>query len=390
MAVAHAHAPPLAEAGFEAAFDTVLDRLIDEELDALRVQDAIGRRPTFDELFAFYLAAGFVYPAKFAEIGDWLPAIEATWTRLLASGDEVFKIFTRRRFVDGRPAIKNTVSAVEHAPGTWQCQHLVSADRHEYLGTLSAFLAMAEWLERNPAAAYTRFAFRPGNRGVAALFADWQRAMPPGDASLRTFDYVAAPLEAVDARERFERSSVRVVRAGRDDADALRRFYGSYLSRVEVDSLRLDDPSASLLQETYGRLGLERRRSVFIAVAGETVVGALICNVGPLGANFSFLENAIEGVEIAPDMPPLLRVTAFRALLGAATRFYRGHERPLVIATIGPQYSDLVKTAGLAPQKQYTLFTGRNSAEGFVASRECFRRYYRALVLLDAAAGRTS
>jgi hypothetical protein len=358
-----------------AAFDAVLDRLVEEELDALRVQDVIGRALTFDEIFAFYRTAGFLYPAKLAELGARMPAIEATWMRLLASGDEVFKLFTRRRFADGAVTIKNSVCAVEHAPGTWQCQHLVSADRHEYLGTLSAFLAMAEWLERNPAAAYTRLAFRPGNRGVAALFADWRDAMPAGDASLRTFDYFAAPVEAIDASRG---SKVRTVRG---DAESLRRFYAGRIPAVELDSLRLDDPSLHALHEKFARFGLERRRSVYMALAGETVIGAAICNFGPLGANFSFLENAVEGVEIAPDAPHELRVAAFRALLAAAARFYRAHGRSLLIATIGREYGDLASSAGLASHKQYTLFTGRNSTEGFVASRECFRRYYRALVL---------
>jgi hypothetical protein len=372
MAATHPHVPPSAGAD---AFDAVLDRLVEEELDALRVQAVIGGAPTFDEIFSFYRAAGFLYPAKLAELGARMPAIEATWMRLLASGDEVFKLFTRRRFVGGEATIKNSICAVEHAPGTWQCQHLVSADRHEYLGTLSAFLAMAEWLEGNPAAEYTRLAFRPDNRGVAALFADWRDAMPPGDASLRTFDYVATPLYAVDASRG---SAVRVVRG---DAGALRRLYASRIPSVELDSLRLDDPSLRGLQEKFARLGLERRRSVYMAVAGDAVVGAAICNFGPLGANFSFLENAVEGLEIAPDAPEALRVEAFRARLAAAARFYHAHGRPLLIATIGPEYADLATSAGLASRKQYALFTGRNSTEGFIASRQCFRRYYRALVL---------
>jgi hypothetical protein len=203
--------------------------------------------------------------------------------------------------------------------------------------------------------------------------------MPLGDASLRTFDYLATPLAAVDAARG---SGVRIVRG---DPEALRRFYASRIPRVELDSLRLDQPSLRGLQEKFARFGLERRRSAYMAVAGETVVGAAICNFGPLGANFSFLENAVEGLEIAPDAPEPLRVAAFRELLAAAARFYRAHGRALLIATIAPEYADLAKSAGLVARKQYTLFTGRNSTEGFIASRQCFRRYYRALVLLDAA-----
>jgi hypothetical protein len=384
----HAVAP--AEAEFEAAFEAVLDRLVEEELDALRVQDLVAQPPTFEEIFAFYRAAGFLYPAKFAELGERLGAIEATWTRLLSAGDAVFKLFTRRRAVAGEATIRNSVCAVEHAPGTWQCQHLVSADRHEYLGTLSAFLGMAEWLERNPAAAYTRLAYRPGNRGVAGLIAEWQRTMPRGDAALTTFDYIATPVEAVGACERSEDSAVRIVRAERGDAEALRRLYASSISPVEMDSLRLDDPSLRVLEEEYGRLGLERRRRVFMAVAGESVVGAAICNVGPPGANLSFLESAIENVEVDPAAPHPLREAALRELLAAAARFYRAHGRTALIAMIDSQNAELAGSLGLVARnpKQYTVFTGRNSPEGFAATRRCFHRYYRALVLLDASRDR--
>ena len=236
-------------------------------------------------------------------------------------------------------------------------------------------MCIRDRLESNPSAAYTRFAFRPGNRGVAALFADWRRAMPLGDASLRTFDYIATPLDALDASRG---AGVRVVRG---DAEALQRFYASRIPHVELDSLRLDAPSLPGLRAKFARFGLERRRSVYMAVAGEAVVGAAICNFGPLGSNFSFLENAVEGLEISPDVPRSLRVAAFRELMAAAARFYRAHGRSLLVATIGPEYADLAKSLGLVSRKQYTLFTGRNSTEGFVASRECFRRYYRALVL---------
>ena len=381
---AHPHALAWPDAGLEAAFEGVLDRLVEEELDALRVQDVLAR-PTFEELFAFYRAAGFLYPAKFAELGARLGAVETTWTRLLSAGEDVFKLFARRRFVAGEATIKNSVCAVEHAPGTWQCQHLVSADRHEYVGTLTAFLTMAEWLERNPAAAYTRLSFRPGNRGIAGLIADWQRAMPRGDASLRTFDYLVTPVEAVGPYERSDESGVRVVRAGRDDADALHRLYASCISPVEVDSLGLDDPSGHGLQEKFARLGLERRRAVFMAVAGDAVVGAAICNIGPPGANFSFLESAIEGVEAAPDAPRPLRVAAVRELLAAAMRFYRAEGRRLLVATIAPQYLDVARSLGLIARdpKQYTVFTGRNSKQGFAATRRCFHGYYRALVVRD-------
>ena len=40
------------------------------------------------------------------------------------------------------------------------------------------------------------------------------------------------------------------------------------------------------------------------------------------------------------------------------------------------------------PPKQYTVFTGRNSPEGFAATHDCFVRYYRSLLMLEAAGDR--
>ena len=190
------HRPP----DLEAAFDLVLERLVEEELSSMRLDELAGPPPSFAEVFDFYRGSGFLYAAKLAAMRERLDAIEATWQRLIAAGDDVFKLMVRRRAVDGSAVARNSVCAFEHTPGTWQCQHLVSAERHEYTGTLTTFLAMARWLERNPAARYTRLAFRPGNAGVARLFGDWQRAMPTGDASLSTYDYVAVPLDAVRRR----------------------------------------------------------------------------------------------------------------------------------------------------------------------------------------------
>ena len=40
------------------------------------------------------------------------------------------------------------------------------------------------------------------------------------------------------------------------------------------------------------------------------------------------------------------------------------------------------------PSSPYTVFTGRNSPEGFAATHDCFVRYYRSLLMLEAAGER--
>jgi hypothetical protein len=384
-AAVEVHLPP----DLEAAFDLVLERLVEEELSSMRLDELAGPPPSFAEVFDFYRGSGFLYAAKLAEMRERIHAIEATWRRLIAAGDDVFKLMVRRRAVNGEPEARNSVCAFEHTPGTWQCQHLVSAERHEYTGTLTTFLAMARWLERNPAARFTRLAFRPGNAGVARLFGDWQRAMPAGDASLSTYDYLAVPLDAVGV-DPGARTPVRVMRATARDADALRRFYADSVPGPELDSLRLEDPDLLALSAKFDRHALERRRAVFMARAGERLVGAAICNVGACGTNFSFLESAVEGLEISPHTSESTRRAAFGALVGAAVAYQREHGRSRLIALLRPGYAAIARDHGLVgePRKQYTVFTGRNSPEGFAATHDCFVRYYRLLLMLEAAGDR--
>ena len=111
------HLPP----DLEAAFDLVLERLVEEELSSMRLDELAGPPPSFAEVFDFYRSSGFLYAAKLAEMRERIHAIEATWRRLIAAGDDVFKLMVRRHAVDREPVARNSVCAFEHtlpAPGS--------------------------------------------------------------------------------------------------------------------------------------------------------------------------------------------------------------------------------------------------------------------------------
>jgi len=147
-------------------------------------------------VFDFYRASGFVYPAKLAALQPRLSAIEGTWNRLLARDSDVFRFAARYALADGRSALANAACAYESAPGSWQCQHLVSAERHEYSGTLAVLTDLIGWCH-DSGADYVRAQFRPNNPGVSELFGIVAERLPRHLACLSTVDYGMTAAEAV-------------------------------------------------------------------------------------------------------------------------------------------------------------------------------------------------
>lgn len=248
-------------------------------------------RVRFDELFEFYRAAGFLYPAKRAALEARWPAIEKTWTRLLAAHEDVFALFARRAS-DG--ALANAATAFAYAARTWQAQHLVSRVRHEYTGTLGVIVEMVEWF-RDHGVGHGRISFRSNNPGTNRLFGGVVEQLPSAVACLSVADYGLAGLRQVCV------PGARGVRVRRGSTALAHGFYARTLHPVEAASLRLDDPGLAKLEPAYVDAGLQRSRTVLVATLRGEVAGAVIVNHASEGINFSFLENAIEYLRAGRD-----------------------------------------------------------------------------------------
>ena len=333
----------------------------------------------FAELFEFYRRSGFLHPGKAAGLDQRLPAIEATWQRLLAADTDVFRHVSRRH---PDRSVSNSICAFRYAPGTWQAQHLVSAQRHEYVGTLTVLMALVQSLH-DSGARFVRLSFRPDNRGANPLFGGVAELMPPGVVNQSVVDYGMTPIAAV--RASAGDGEVRVQRS--DDLQA-RRFYGEILRPVELASLGLRDLNFSVLDPLYVRHGLCRRRHAYVATVGDRVVGACLVHHSSEGMNFSFLENAIEYLRVAPDLPLRLRARAWTALLRTAVGDV-SQRRDYVVTTTDPRDRDLAMAAGLVgadPPKQYAVLTVTREREALLRAIEHFGSYYKALLRVASPA----
>lgn len=358
--------------------DRLLSRLVASERASVSLIEALAPPVTFDQLFAFYRDSGFLYPGKLAAVDDRRDAVERTWRVLLGADRSVFRFISRLALAGGRPRLVNAICAFAYAPGTWQAQHLVSLQRREYTGTLALLLALSEW-GHDVGIDFARFSFRPNNPGTNALFGDIAQRLPSDLASLSLVDYGLTNLRDVDLPGGRD-SPVLVRSLGSDEGAAAAAFYERVLDPVELASLRLAQPRLHELDAAYGLHGLTRRRSVLVALDGGHIIGACIVNHSSEGINFSFLENAIEYLRVAPDQPALTRRATWLSLARAAVAEV-ARTRDYVVSLTHPGDRDLATAAGLVPAdpKQYSVLTVA-MREGCAGMTDCFSEYYRGLL----------
>src|SRR6202022_3207993 len=87
------------------------------------------------------------------------------------------------------------------------------------------------------------------------------------------------------------------------------------------------DAEFDAVDELYRRVGLRRTRQIWLAYRAnkEEPIGAVIAYRGPLGVNFSYLENRCD-LLLHPTLPEAEVSEAAAALLTASAEAYRDFE----------------------------------------------------------------
>ena len=95
---------------------------------------------------------------------------------------------------------------------------------------------------------------------------------------------------------------------------------------MAAEELR-EDVEFEAVDELYRRVGLRRTRHVWLAYRGnrEEPVGAAIAYRGPLGLNFSYLENRCD-LLLHPNLPESESLSVVASLLKASSVAYRDFE----------------------------------------------------------------
>jgi hypothetical protein len=366
------------------AFDAVFDRLVAFEIEAMRAAEIRGEHPSFEEIIEFYGRTRFLYPGKLGALQARFSTVADTWRQLVAANGDIFQLLVLHRVIDNQLVAMNSVCAFEYVPGTWQGQHLVSGERHEYSGTLAAMIGLIHVLHGQRNADHIRLTFRPSNPGVRLLFGGVADYLPTQTSHLLLRRHVIIPMPAhlpVGPPVGIDVHSLR----GGDQRAA--KVYQHRLHPVELESLHLEDPRLAALNERYRQRGLYRSRQILLASLGERVLGAAICNLASEGMNFSFLENAVEEIALAPGIGDSeLRDSVLRALLHRICQMYADAGRDylvLLLDDVMDRVLPLLDADGNAT-KQYGILTISRRDDSFLQMKRFFTDYYRSRLIQSA------
>jgi hypothetical protein len=204
--------------------------------------------------------------------------------------------------------------------------------------------------------------FQRTNRFANKVFGSLEKSLGPCASWVGDFSLFEVPLKHLkDAGQR----------AVEPEHEALAEFATRVRSGPFVEAEELNGPDVELerLDELYRRVGLRRFRRV-LGVASEkkdALAGLVLAYRGPLGLNFSFLENRCD-LLVDPDLPTdeVQRVCA--KLLAAAAPIYEDFELRSIPVVIDLRHAGHVRAVGGRYVRYY--------AQG-LGLREGYERWYR-------------
>lgn len=269
-----------------------------------------------DELFRRYEAAGFLYPAKLPRLRPYWSLVKENWEKASDPEGRLIKFWIYEK--DGSWA---TCSTWRTGGCSWLSQHLVATG--DVGGSAAVQLSgQAMKIHFGDCDAEQNW-FRPTNRFPMKVFGSMADKLGADVASCQTHTLLSVhpatlPTDDSDAIVIEETADYAAVVAV---ADATRgRVF------VEAEDLR-GDLRLEATDELYQRFGLSRTRRVFLArrKGDGQPIGVALTYRGPLGLNFSFLENRCDLLlllELAEDE----RLSIATGLLHAAAPAYKTFE----------------------------------------------------------------
>jgi hypothetical protein len=239
---------------------------------------------SINQLFALYERTGFLYPGKAARLTPHLGQVRENWRRMLRGGESLLYVLTSGDEREGRASI--AVWRTTHHG--WMSQHLVSENNP--LASRAVMLAgTAASILRGVDESYQNW-FRPENRFPSRVFGSMVHTIGTSLSSVQQHMYFALPRGlSLPSGE-----GVRIVPYDPSHKEALCTLARSSRGNVYVTAEELaNDVELKEVDELYRSVGLRRTRQVWLAYRQRKnePIGAAVAYRGPLGANFSYLEN---------------------------------------------------------------------------------------------------
>ncbi|MEM7201733.1 MAG: hypothetical protein AAF628_15805 [Planctomycetota bacterium] len=258
-----------------------------------------------DQVFAAYERLGFLYAAKRRRLAPLWDRIKATWVAAMTQPD-LMSVATWGP-LNGPRAATGMRLRIGHGYGG---QHWAAGESPT--GTMALTLAVLAGASTRQRATGFQIWYRPQNRMPARVFGGAARsAGARGAERQQCLLMVPRPLTRTNGIE--------VARWTPGHRPEVTAFAQSEAGKVwtTVSELDTSDAEWAASDRLWARVGLRYWRRVFVARRQGASCGLAIVHRGPVGLNFSLLENRAELV-LARDAPPTVRSATAAALIEAA------------------------------------------------------------------------
>src|SRR5690349_19333118 len=302
-----------------------LDALDKKTLNCLpplpEVYDAYGVQVnalSVNEIFALYERTGFLYPDTAARLFPHMSQVRENWRRMLSAGEALLYVLTAGDKKKGRASL----AVWRTTENGWMSQHLVS-ENNPY-ASRAVLLAAAAARIRKGCDISAQNWFRPENRFPARVFGSMVQTIGERLSSVQRHAYFALPRTL----QLPVTSRIRVVEYTPAHKEDLLEIAAAARGSIYVMAEELGhDVEFAGVDELYRDVGLRRTRHVWLAYPGnkDEPIGAAIAYRGPLGVNFSYLENRCD-LLLHPTLPDSDVFSAVTGLLKAAAGAYQGFE----------------------------------------------------------------
>jgi hypothetical protein len=298
-----------------------------------------------DQLFGRYEKAGFLYPAKMTRLAPFLPIVKDNWRRARRGGELLLWVAT---YEDGHASEWSSIASWLSTTDGWVTQHLVSIGSP--LASRAVMLAAQAVRLKDGDTSHQSW-FRRGNRYANKIFGSVTRSVGPEHSWVGDYGYYTLHPRLIGT----PCAELRVFEATRSDLTEIQVFVAECRLSVfvEAEDLKSDDLGLDAVDQIYRRVGLRRYRKVFLVRdRALDIVGVALAYRGPLGINFSFLENRCDLI-LRPHEALERASLICTALCGIAAGTYTSFEPEALHLTIDTRLSGALGALGAQHIRDY-------------------------------------
>lgn len=291
-------------------------RFLFEQVRNLQLQSL-----TVSELFDHYEEVGFLYPEKRRRMAPYMDIIRKNWeTARKAKKDILWTIV----FKEPESSRMASVSIWRSTNNGWITQHLTSTGFPA--GACAMMLhTQAEVSSKNYKSAQNWF--QPTNRYANRVFGSVIGTVSEEFASVNLFNFLEVKKPY---RNKAYPDAIKIIKCTNTNHNGIYDLTKKIRGKIyaEAEELGEDDIELKGVDEIYRRVGLSRKRYIWMARYNSKPVGAAIAYRGPFGLNFSFIENRCD-LLIDPNLNNETAESVCNALIENAARAYFNSDFPL-------------------------------------------------------------